>query len=273
MHATIAAAQDTHGDRFAIVLGDERVTERRAAGQQLKVAVAQAHSDARHAASVDGHDRAMPIGRFAGFPLVVRGWAGDTDNLAIELDAPHRLEVRLTTHELGEADPVGLVRRLEHQLHSLPGRAEDTARKAEHAQAGRRHAQQRIGLPFTEEAALHDLTKRQTELAAELALLESSELQSDPPDSAEPASSRDLNQHLADDHSRQLDIASSRNAALEEEQQRIDSSTHLASAIPCPAPAAPIPGDRPDDIVADRLEDARVQRHQVLPDLNEGLSL
>ena len=100
--------------------------------------------------------RTLRAGELGGFPLTVTisrtlGQVGVTP----ALDGAPGAEMTLTARELADADPVGLVTRLENRLTHLEATKTKALGEIEHARSEIDHATASLGKPFPQAARTH----------------------------------------------------------------------------------------------------------------------
>ena len=162
--AAITRRQDTRGDTFAMTVDGQRHLKRADAGQQLKQILEQA------AVSPDGQRRhTLQPGQLGGFQLTadIERSLGKT-YVALALDGAPGTEIRLRTHELAEADPAGLVTRLENRLARLEERKARAIADNERARREIDYARDNIGRPFPQAAQLAAARDRAREIDEQL---------------------------------------------------------------------------------------------------------
>ena len=132
IEAAISRRQDTRGDKFAMTVDGRAHGKRVAAGQHLK------HLLQRQMAELDGlRVSTATHGQVGGFPVTAAaGRALGKTVVTLSLDGAPRSDIHLSEQDVNEADPAGLVTRLENRLARLeeekastwPTSAEPTAR-------------------------------------------------------------------------------------------------------------------------------------------------
>jgi hypothetical protein len=142
--AAIARRQDTRGDKFAMTVGDRRHVKRAEAGQHLKELLAQ------DIANLDGlRHRTLRPGHLGGFPLTAEiERALGTMSVTMALDRAPGTTTRLSAGELADADPIGLVTRLETRLAGLEERKAEAEVGTDRAHREIAHARDSLGQPF-----------------------------------------------------------------------------------------------------------------------------
>jgi hypothetical protein len=140
----IARRQDTRGDAFTMTIGGHQHAKRVDAGQHLKQLVA------REVDTLDGsRTRVLHPGQLGGFTLTasIERSLGAT-KVTLALDGAPGGSIELAATEMRDADPVGLVTRLEQRLARLENRKVGILADIEHAHREITHARASIGHPF-----------------------------------------------------------------------------------------------------------------------------
>jgi hypothetical protein len=162
--AAIARRQDTRGDKFTMTVGERLHLNRAGAGQHLKELLEQ------ELATLDGlRSGVLAPGQLGGFPLTasIDQPAGKT-SITLSLDGAPGTSMQLTAHNLRDADPAGLVTRLENRLSRLEERKADALASMEHARREIGHARDSIGQPFPQAAQLTKARERTREIDDQL---------------------------------------------------------------------------------------------------------
>ena len=162
--AAIGRRQDTRGDKFAMTVDGRAHGKRAAAGQHLK------HLLQRQAAELDGLrvSTATP-GHLGGFPVTAAaGRVLGKTTVTLGLDGAPGTSIRLDEHELSQADPAGLITRLENRLARLEEEKAGALAGIGRAQREIAHAQDSIGKPFPQAAELAAARERARQINEEL---------------------------------------------------------------------------------------------------------
>jgi hypothetical protein len=157
---TLARRQPTRGDAFVMHLGSTATTNRAEAGQRLKTLI----------------ERGLLTGRGPGGPATELATLGGLTLTANPIRGQHAPEVarafagvpgdeiRMNLDEIGDADPAGLISRLERRLTGLDQRHTDTLDEAARWRAEANHATEQLGKPFPHAAALTAARTRSREI-------------------------------------------------------------------------------------------------------------
>jgi hypothetical protein len=160
----------TAGDRFAMTVGEVRHVKRPDAGEHLKSLVAGEWQRFQANLLTDKAERVFTAGRLGGFTLTGRIYLDRQDGtlVTLELDGCPFSVVSFPVKGIGQADPVGLVQRLEHTLTRLDSERRDAV--AAVARYGREieHARSQAGQVFPRAGELEAARARCTEIDAEL---------------------------------------------------------------------------------------------------------
>src|SRR5487761_1847065 len=150
INTAITRRQDTRGDKFPMTVSGRPYARRAEAGQHLKQLLQQ------EADGLDGlRENTIQPGHLGGFPVT----AGITRSLGnttvtLSLDGAPGTTIRLSPRELGEADPAGLVTRMENRLARLEERKTSALAGIGQAQREIEHARDSIGQPFPQASQL-----------------------------------------------------------------------------------------------------------------------
>jgi N12 class adenine-specific DNA methylase len=192
LDAALARREDTRGDKFTMIVGDRRHTRRTTAGDDLKKFLE------RELASLDGRrESRVQLGRLAGFPLTsnVERSMGTT-LVTISFDGAPRTTLQLPAADLPDADPAGLVTRLENRIGRLEEHKANATAGIQHAHQEIIHATDSIGQPFPHAAQLTQARARAHEIDEQLQQMAAPPQQSDPADAdavaTRPRDGRDL---------------------------------------------------------------------------------
>ena len=182
LDAAIGRRQDTRGDKFAMTVNGRAHGKRAVAGQHLK------HLLQRQAAELDGpRENTATPGHLGGFPVTAaaKRVLGKT-TVTLGLDGAPGTSIRLDEQELSQADPAGLITRLENRLARLEEEKAGALVGIGRAQREIAHAQDSIGKPFPQAGQLAAARERARRINEELDQMAAS-AQADGRPSAEPS--------------------------------------------------------------------------------------
>jgi N12 class adenine-specific DNA methylase len=164
LDAAIGRRQDTRGDQFVMTVDGRAHGNRAVAGQHLK------HLLQRQAAELDGpHVTTTTPGQLGGFPVTAAaGRVLGTTTVTVGLDGAPGTSLRLDEQELGQADPAGLITRLENRLARLEEEQAGALAGIGRAQREIAHAQDSIGKPFPQAGQLAAARERARRISQEL---------------------------------------------------------------------------------------------------------
>jgi len=148
--AALARRQSTRGDAFVLHVNGTTLTHRAQAGQRLTTLAEQALL-ARHTPGSPVTELAT-LGGLTITASCVRGQHGPELSLAFT-GVPGE-EIRMDLEELRQADPGGLISRLERRLTALEARHADTLAQAAQCRTEATHATEQLGKPFPHAQAL-----------------------------------------------------------------------------------------------------------------------
>jgi N12 class adenine-specific DNA methylase/SAM-dependent methyltransferase len=148
--AAIARRQDTRGDAFTMTINSHRHHKRADAGQHLKTLLQQ------EIAALDGlRSRSVRPAQLGGFEVTADiERALGTTSITLALDGAPGASVSLSATDLHDADPGGLITRLEGRLHRLEERKATAVADADRARREIAHARETLGQPFPQTAQL-----------------------------------------------------------------------------------------------------------------------
>jgi hypothetical protein len=151
----IARRQDTRGEAFTMTIEDRAYRKRVDAGLHLLHLLRQEAAN-----QLGSRQRTLRTGELGGFALTVTiSRVLGQVNVTPALDGAPGTEITLATRDLTEADPAGLVTRLEYRLAHLETNKAKALTEIDHARSEIDHATASIGKPFpqaTELAAAHE---------------------------------------------------------------------------------------------------------------------
>ena len=162
--AAIARRQDTRGEAFTMTVEGHAYRKRVDAGLHLLHLLRQEAAN-----QLGSRQRTLRAGELGGFPMTVTisrtlGQVGVTP----ALDGAPGAEMTLTPRELADADPVGLVTRLENRLAHLEATKTKTLGEIEHARSETDHATASLGKPFPQAAELAAARERSRQIDEQL---------------------------------------------------------------------------------------------------------
>ncbi|MCA1680409.1 MAG: hypothetical protein LC777_16385, partial [Actinobacteria bacterium] len=168
IQAAIAAARDTRGDAFAMLIGDRRTTARPEAARHIQEWIA---ANSRGGIPYGRPELALgQLGELGGLPIDARlvtqlGGRAPSVELAIR-DVP--AQPATLGQDRVRIDAQSLVRQLEHRVADLPALAERTQAAGLHAADEANRAQHARDQPFKHELALRAATLRSAEITAQM---------------------------------------------------------------------------------------------------------
>jgi hypothetical protein len=136
----IAQRQDTRGEAFTMTVDGHRHGKRAEAGQHLKMVLQQEMT------SINGL-RGLTTRPGFGLTATTERALGTT-TVVLALDGAPGTAVRMPAADLRDADPVGLITRLEGRLHRLEERKDAALADTERACHEITHAREALGQPF-----------------------------------------------------------------------------------------------------------------------------
>jgi len=160
----IERRQDTRGDAFRMTVDEQRHAKRADAGQHLKEHLKQEMT------GLNGlRGTTTRPGHLGGFPLTATTHrALGTTTITLTLDSAPGTDIRIPATDLREADPVGLITRLENRLHRLEERKATAVADADRARQEITHARETLGQPFPHAAQLAEARERTREIDEQL---------------------------------------------------------------------------------------------------------
>ena len=172
--AAISRRQQTRGDAFTMTVDGIRYGKRIDAGEQLRRLLQ------RQAAALDGSQRRAELraGHLGGFEVTsaIDRVLGSIQ-IVLALDGAPGTDVRMTTQELAETDPAGLVIRLENRLAGLEALKAKTLDEIDRLRTEAARARDDIGKPFSQVGQLGAARERVRDI--EQQLIEAATPQSD----------------------------------------------------------------------------------------------
>src|ERR1039457_6800974 len=139
----IARRQDTRGEAFTMTVEDRAYRKRVDAGLHLLQVLRQ------EAANRLGSQRTLHTGELGGFPLTVTiSRPLGQVNVTPALEGAPGTEITLAARDLTEADPPGLITRLEYRLTHLEANKTRALTEIDHARSEIDHATASLGKPF-----------------------------------------------------------------------------------------------------------------------------
>jgi len=160
----ISRRHDTRGDAFTMTVADREHHQRAQAGQHLKDLLEREFAALDHVRSRNIHP-----GSLGGFPLVsaIERSLGKT-TITLILDGAPGGTLQLSASDLRDADSAGLITRLEHRLHRLETRKQETLADIERARREIFHARENVGQPFPLAAQLAEARERVRQIDEQL---------------------------------------------------------------------------------------------------------
>jgi N12 class adenine-specific DNA methylase len=162
LQVAVGRRVDTSGDDFSMTVSATRYPKRVDAGGALLALGAQQLDATETWASTTAD-----AGELGGLGLRLIASKVMTPDVRLEIVGTH-LELRLPAEEWREKDPVGLVQGLERRISTLESYIPPLRTEQDQARAEGEKARARIGRPFEQEHRLHQLRRRQQEIAEEL---------------------------------------------------------------------------------------------------------
>jgi N12 class adenine-specific DNA methylase len=151
--------QDTHGDRFTMIINSQVHTKRVDAGTHLKRTL----TDQLATTPPDTASPPTPIGALGGLPVTANVTRVIADE--IRLTVPDTtIDLTYAPNEWTQSDPAIIVTRLEHRLQRLPTTHERLLTDHKTALTEADTADARIGQPFDHAQQLAALRRRQQEI-------------------------------------------------------------------------------------------------------------
>jgi hypothetical protein len=146
----IARRQDTRGDAFTMTIADRTYRKRIDAGLHLLHILRQETAN-----QLGSRQRTLRTGELGGFSLTVTitRTLGQVQATPALEGAPGA-ELSFTTRGLADADPIGLITRLENRLTQLEAAKAKALADADRARAEIEHANASLGKPFPQAADL-----------------------------------------------------------------------------------------------------------------------
>jgi hypothetical protein len=160
----IARRQDTRGEAFTMTVDGQSYAKRADAGQRLKDLLRQEMT------SVDGlRGVTTRAGDLGGFPLTATTErALGRTTVALALDGAAGTDIRIPAADLRDADPVGLITRLENRLQRLEERKAAAVADSERAHSEITHARETLGQPFPQATQLAEARQRARDIDEQL---------------------------------------------------------------------------------------------------------
>jgi hypothetical protein len=160
----IAHRQDTRGDAFTMTIADRTYSKRIDAGLHLLHILRQETAN-----QLGSRQRTLRTGELGGFPLTVTitRTLGQVQATPALEGAPGA-ELSFTTRDLADADPIGLISRLENRLTQLEAAKAKALADADRARAEIEHANASLGKPFPQAADLAAAHERSRQIDDQL---------------------------------------------------------------------------------------------------------
>jgi N12 class adenine-specific DNA methylase/SAM-dependent methyltransferase len=186
----IARRQDTRGEAFTMTVDGHSYSKRADAGQRLKELLRQEMT------SVGGlRGATAQAGHLGGFPLTATTErALGRTTIALALDGAPGTDIRIPAADLRDADPVGLITRLEGRLQRLEERKTTTLADTNRARSEITHAREALGQSFPHTTQLAEARQRAREIDEQLQHMAEAQQGTEQagPDSTHRPSFRDL---------------------------------------------------------------------------------
>ena len=160
----IARRQDTRGEAFTMTVQDRAYRKRMDAGMHLLRVLRQEAEN-----QLGSRQRTLRTGELGGFALTVTvsRTLGQV-NVTPALDGAPGTEITLAVRDLTEADPGGLVTRLEYRLTHLETNKAKALTEIDHARSEIEHATASLGKPFPQATELAAARERPHQIDEEL---------------------------------------------------------------------------------------------------------
>ncbi len=160
----ISRRQDTRGDAFAMTVEGRRYRKRADAGQHLLRRLSEETAN-----QLGYRQRTLGAGELGGFPLTATiGQALGEVLVTMSFDGAPGTETRLTTADLAQMEPVGLITRLENRLARLETARTQALAGIDHARGELDHACASLGRPFPQAADLASARDRVRQIDEQL---------------------------------------------------------------------------------------------------------
>jgi hypothetical protein len=178
----IARRHDTRADNFTMTIDGRLHRARADAGRHLTRLLAAEAAELKAQPS-----RELQPGRLAGFPLTARidRRLGPL-NITLELDGAPGTTIAIPAKDLAEADPGGLITRLEHRVQHLEDRKATALNDADRARREIDHANATLGRPFPLAAELTTAGDRARQIDEQLTQIAEEQAQQRNPAPAAP---------------------------------------------------------------------------------------
>jgi hypothetical protein len=162
--SAVARRQDTRGEAFTMTVDGHRHAKRAEAGHHLKTALLQAMTGVNGLRSLTTRP-----GQLGGFVLTATTeLALGTTTVTLALDGAPSAEIRIAAADIRDADPVGLITRLEGRLQRLEERKEAALADAERARREIAHAREALGQLFPHAVQLDAARERARQIDEQL---------------------------------------------------------------------------------------------------------
>jgi len=160
----IARRQDTQGGAFTMTVDGQRYRKRADAGHHLLSILRQ-----EAASQLGSRQRTLRVGELGGFTLTATiSLALGQARVTTALDGAPDAELTLTARDLDEADPAGLVTRLENRLSRLEASKDNALAEISSARSEIEHAAASLGKPFPWAADLIATRERSRQINEQL---------------------------------------------------------------------------------------------------------
>ena len=156
----IARRQDTRGEAFTMTVEGRTYRKRVDAGLHLLQVLRQEAAN-----QLGSRQRTLRTGELGGFPLTVTisRTLGQV-NVTPALDGAPGTEITLAARDLTEADPAGLITRLEYRLAHLETNKAKALTEIDHARSEINHATASLGKPFPQATELAAARQRSRQI-------------------------------------------------------------------------------------------------------------
>jgi N12 class adenine-specific DNA methylase len=160
----ITRRQDTHGEAFTMTVEDRAYRKRVDAGLHLLQVLRQEAAN-----QLGSRQRTLHAGELGGFPLTVSvSRVLGQVNVTPALDGAPGTEITLAARDLTEADPAGLITRLEYRLAHLETNKTKALTEIDHARSEIEHATASLGKPFPQATELTAARHRSRQIDEQL---------------------------------------------------------------------------------------------------------
>jgi N12 class adenine-specific DNA methylase/CheY-like chemotaxis protein len=159
LEAAAAQVNDTHGNRFHMIIDGTSHAKRVDAGTHLKAILANEFAITPSDAASD----VIPVGEVAGLTVHAQTDRRSSGDLRLRITSAH-IELTYTRDDWQQAEPARIVQRLERHIQSIPDDLTAARKEALNAATEAERARARLGQPFEHADQLARLQRRQAEL-------------------------------------------------------------------------------------------------------------